>query len=265
MMRFIVSILAGFLGAGVGMLLGFGIGSVLAEVLDVSCFEGACGYFVALIVLIGGAIGLVAGILIALTAGRRRAVRSLGKGVEAAGAPARPAGAGTTTFGRLVGAIVVVAGLVAGGTWLYAWMMDDSLGGANQATPQLHYEIRFPPGTRIPETISGIDVQLDTEKNQAWGDMFDDWRRQDGDRPVVAGFFDLYYRANSRVLSVRLPDTERFIFRLKLPRAPGHMAEYTDWYPADAVDAGGADDQPREATGDEGVDIHYRVVYAGED
>lgn len=257
MMRFLIAILAGILGAGLGLVAGWFVGEFLAWLFEVSCFEGACGYFVGLIAIIGGLVGLVAGPLIALVAGRRRAGRE-------APADAVPGRARAKTAGQFVGAIAVIVALGAGGTWLYAWLADDSLGGPNRAPPQLHYEIRFPAGTALPDTAAGVDVQLDTEKNQAWGDLFDDWTRRDGDRPMIAGFFELYFRASSRVLSVKLPEGPRYIFVLKLPRAPGHMAAYTDWHPADAVDEDGSA-QPRAASGQEGVEIRYRVVYAGED
>ncbi|WP_436637393.1 hypothetical protein [Microbaculum sp. FT89] len=258
MIRFLVAILAGILGAGLGLVAGWFVGEILARLFDVSCFEGACGYFVGLIAIVGGLVGLVAGPLIALVAGRRRA------GGPAQADAAAPGRSGAKTAGQFVGAIAVTVALAAGGTWLYAWLGDDSLGGPNRAPPQLHYEIRFGAGTALPDRAAGVDVQLDTEKNQAWGDLFDDWNRRDGDRPMIAGFFELYFRARSRVLSVKLPEGPRYIFVLKLPRAPGHMAAYTDWHPADAVDEGGSA-QPRAATGEEGVDIRYRVVYAGED
>lgn len=65
------------LGVVVGAPIGIGVGSVLADVLEVSCFEGGCGYFVVFIGLagafLGGLVGIVAGVYFYLRAvGRKR-------------------------------------------------------------------------------------------------------------------------------------------------------------------------------------------------
>ncbi|MEZ5876309.1 MAG: hypothetical protein R3D43_00350 [Tepidamorphaceae bacterium] len=262
-MHFIFAVLAGILGAAIGLVAGWGVGEILARALNVSCFEGACGYFVALIALLGGVAGLVAGILAVLLRGRRKVpphadVSSL---PAAESAPARRHGLRTT--GQFVAAIAVIIVAVTGGIWGYAWISDDSLGGHNQAAPQFQYEIRFPAGTPLPEKKAAVDVQLYTEKNQAWGDLYDDWRQQDGERPVIAGFFELYFRASTRVLSVKLPGGPKYTFILKLPRSPGHMTGYSDWYQADSADDGSGNTRPVTEADD--VQIRYRVVYAGED
>ena len=256
-MRFILAVLGGILGAGLGLVAGWGAGEVLARVLNISCFEGGCGYFVALIALLGGVAGLAAGILAVLLRKRRDGV---GSPDTAQGAGGRRA---LRTSGQFLGSVAVIAGLAIGGVWAYVWISDDSLGGHNQAAPRLYYEVRFPAGTPLPERKSGVNVQLHTEKNQAWGDLHDDWQRSDGDRPVVAGFFELYYRVRSRVLSVRLPGGPEYVFILKLPRAPKHMPELTEWYQADSIGDGSGETRPATASDD--VQIRYRVVYAGQE
>lgn len=260
-MRFIFAVLAGILGAGVGLAAGWAAGEILARVLNVSCFEGACGYFVALIALLGGAIGLVAGILLVLL--RKRGTAVSGEQIPVSSEPGgeKDGRRGLRTTGQLFAAIAVIAGVVIGGVWGYVWISDDSLGGHNQAAPRLHYEIRFPAGTVLPEKKAAVDAQLYTEKNQAWGNLYDDWRRQDEGRQVVAGFFELYFRAHSRVLSMKLPGGPKYVFVLRLPRSPGHMPEYTPWYQVDTVDEGSGETRPAVASDD--VQIRYRVVYAG--
>jgi hypothetical protein len=66
----IVSIIAGFLGVVVGGALGFGAGllggGLIAEVTDMSCFEGACGYFAFFIGLFAMLAGAVAGAVFAV-------------------------------------------------------------------------------------------------------------------------------------------------------------------------------------------------------
>lgn len=72
--RLIAAVLGVVLGGAAGAVLGFLIGAGIAEVTEMSCFEGACGYFAAAIGLLGLIAGAVAGgILGAWWSGRRRA------------------------------------------------------------------------------------------------------------------------------------------------------------------------------------------------
>ena len=72
----IVSIIAAFLGVVVGGALGFGAGllggRLIAEVTDMSCFEGACGYLAFFIGLFAMLAGAVAGAVFAVWRVNRR-------------------------------------------------------------------------------------------------------------------------------------------------------------------------------------------------
>lgn len=57
----LASVLGVILGGALGAAAGIGIGTVLVEILDISCFEGGCGYFTVLIGLLGLLIGAIAG------------------------------------------------------------------------------------------------------------------------------------------------------------------------------------------------------------
>lgn len=74
-----VSILAALLGivfgAVIGAVGGFLAGSVIADVAEVSCFEGGCGYFAAFIGLAGLVIGAIAGGILAVWLVHRRGRR----------------------------------------------------------------------------------------------------------------------------------------------------------------------------------------------
>lgn len=72
-------VLVGILGVVLGAVLGFGagigLGSVIAEVADISCFEGGCGYF-ALFIGVGGLLfGAIVGPILAVMLARRRSRR----------------------------------------------------------------------------------------------------------------------------------------------------------------------------------------------
>jgi hypothetical protein len=61
------------LGAVVGAVGGFLLGVLIADVTQMSCFEGACGFFALMIGILGFFIGLVGGLLGGLWLGRRTA------------------------------------------------------------------------------------------------------------------------------------------------------------------------------------------------
>lgn len=76
----IVSIVGGILGLVIGGGLGFGIGLgagiVISEATDMSCFEGACGFFALFLGLGGMLVGAVAGAILAVWWINRRRVAS---------------------------------------------------------------------------------------------------------------------------------------------------------------------------------------------
>ncbi|MFA6154582.1 hypothetical protein [Mesorhizobium sp.] len=68
----VAALLGVVLGAAVGAVGGLLAGSVIADVAEISCFEGGCGYFAALIGLAGLVVGAIAGGIIAVWLVRRR-------------------------------------------------------------------------------------------------------------------------------------------------------------------------------------------------
>jgi hypothetical protein len=259
-MGIFLPVIGGFAGAVLGAVAGFLVGTLAAEVFQISGFEGQAGYFVMfLFALPGLLIGLVAGILLTLRWQRRRAA-STGAG---------PAGGPGGTPARFVAALAIIAAIVAGGIWLYAEAMDDSIAGPNQATPKLSYELRLPPGTLLPAARTAVEMHLYTGKYEAFGNLDDEWRHMDGDRPMITGWFDLHFKTPHRTLTVgfaKTASTENpvWIFELKLPRKPGHMVEFSPWYPVDLV-AEGIGDGPRKATAEDRAEIRYRLAFAGQD
>lgn len=72
----IVSVIAGFLGVVIGGALGFGaglgLGIFISEATDMSCFEGACGFFAFFMGLGGMLVGAIAGGIFAIWRTNRR-------------------------------------------------------------------------------------------------------------------------------------------------------------------------------------------------
>ncbi|CAI2931439.1 hypothetical protein [Aminobacter niigataensis] len=72
----LVSLFAGLIGVivggAVGAVAGLAAGTGISEVTDMSCFEGACGYFVVLVGLVGGLVGAISGGIFAVWRIHRR-------------------------------------------------------------------------------------------------------------------------------------------------------------------------------------------------
>lgn len=72
----LVSLFAGLIGVivggAVGAVAGLAAGTGISEVTDMSCFEGACGYFVVLVGLLGGLVGAISGGIFAVWRIHRR-------------------------------------------------------------------------------------------------------------------------------------------------------------------------------------------------
>jgi hypothetical protein len=89
-----------------------------------------------------------------------------------------------------------------------------------------------------------IEVTLDTDLNQQPASWLDPARRQEGDRQVLSGTVELYYRTSSRLLVFRFPDGRDRIFRLGLAAKPDPDDGWSDWRPVDFV---GLPGQPQTA------------------
>ncbi|CAN7684707.1 hypothetical protein [Mesorhizobium caraganae] len=68
----VAALLGIILGAVVGAVAGVALGAAIAEVTDISCFEGGCGYFAVFIGLAGLVIGAIAGGILAVWLVHRR-------------------------------------------------------------------------------------------------------------------------------------------------------------------------------------------------
>lgn len=68
----VAALLGIILGAAVGAVAGFALGAGIAEVTDVSCFEGGCGYFAVFIGLAGLVVGAIGGGILAVWLVHRR-------------------------------------------------------------------------------------------------------------------------------------------------------------------------------------------------
>ena len=223
-----MSILRAVIGGIAGLLIGYFAAAFLSSIVmgwyGVSDFEGGRGMAAAFgFGPLGGLLGLAGGIWLGL---RRGGAQPIGKALGRAGI-----------------ALLAIVALAAGGLALYYYSIPHRL-EYDQAGASLEFELRAPAGFALPDDPYKIEVTLDTDLNQQPASWLDPARRQEGDRQVLSGTVELYYRTSSRLLVFRFPDGRDRIFRLGLAAKPDPEDGWSDWRPVDFV---GLPGQPQTA------------------
>jgi hypothetical protein len=104
-----------------------------------------------------------------------------------------------------------------------------------------------------------VSVDLDTDKNQMFSTLTG--TATDGDRPVVQGVVDLYFRASSRILVLHIKGEPDRLFVLKLPSNPLASPDFGPWQRVDYIDDKPGQD-PRKAGDGDNYEARYRVERA---
>jgi MFS family permease len=239
-MTYLLALIAGLVGGAIGLALGVAAGALLAEVLGITSFEGAAGYFAVFTGgPIGGLLGLVLGPMLVL---RRKGHR----GFAAVG-------------GRLALVFTGVIGLGAVGVGAF-WMMRPFV-NANGPAPELVFEIRLPQGV-APPGLKASAIELQTSKNRMPATL--EKVGLEGGRAVISGRVDLYFRVWQRMLVLTLPDKTDILFDLSLGLTPRHTKALGAWQRATYVGEPGKEEARRTTPADQ-YDIRYRIEWAGEE
>ena len=228
-------IIAGIIGIGAGLFLGFAVGAALAAAFHVSTFEGEAGYFAAAIALLVTCV--VAPGLILLTLYWR----------------------GTRGLWLFVGLIAVCfsLGIIAVSGFGIWYAGQPHVLNINGPTPLLEFEVKPPAGQSV-ESLTNVQPELDTDRNAMPGY----WPTEAPQEPGVrAGYVELYFRTSQRLFVLKFPgDTDR-IFRLKLPANPmrAKYRAWSDWQSPDFVAKGA--EQPSRFYGGNEYQIRYKLDY----
>jgi hypothetical protein len=239
-MVYVLAGLAALVGGGAGFLLGAAAAGALAPMLGISSFEGAAGYFA---VLLGGPIGALIGLIAAPAVVLRRAGhRHLGALAPRVGVAA-------------LGACAVVA-VGVGVFWLVRPLVNP-----NGPAPHLVFEIRLPPSAVAPPATAS-PVELQTSRNRMPATMRA--TRRDGDRQVLVGTVELYYRTWQRLLVLTMPDRTDVLFDISLGLTPAATDAFGPWQRAEFLALPGRG-QARRASSADRYEIRYRVEWPGDD
>ena len=228
-------IIAGIIGIGGGLFLGFVLGAALAAAFHVSTFEGEAGYFAVAIALLVTCVLAPGLILLTLY---WRGTRGLWLFV----------GLISVCFSL---AVIAVSGF---GIW-YAG--QPHVLNINGPTPQLEFEVKPPAGQSV-QSLADVQPELDTDRNAMPGYWHTDAPQDQG---VRAGYVELYFRTSQRLFVLKFPGQEDKIFRLKLPANPMRTKyrAWSDWQDPDFVARGGQ--QPSRPSGGSDYQIRYKMDY----
>jgi len=217
-MSWLASVGVALLTAAVGLMLGGWVASLAVGWYRVSSFEGASGYFVVALALLGFAVGLIIGLVMS-----RAVAGAYGLGFWQ-----------TMLASQLT--VAVIAGVI-GGIARLAADVPPTLGGERLS---LAVEIRWPAAAiaspaldSMPRRLRLYSVTDRTVRNSREGALWtEDARREDG-RWIVPGAVAVYTSRGGRLLSIEPAPEGAKAFLVPLPAHPNEaQLAWSEWLPS---------------------------------
>lgn len=215
-MRSLVGLLWALGGAVVGLLLGLIGASAFAAATHMTSREGASGYFVVAMGLIGALIGLVVGLVM------------YGRSAPA-GHAAAYAGSGVLGFVALVAAVAACI-------WAFMQLREAPL-EYDGAMANLEMELRL-KSADLPASASDgwLNVEVQTPKTRPEGTVLWSRKRVEGDYTIIPVVQGPLYRSGSRAIVVRVGEEQVEVFSPPIKRKPDPTADWSEWYRPRVVD-----------------------------
>jgi hypothetical protein len=215
-MRSLVGLLWALGGGIAGLLLGLVGASAFAAATHMTSREGASGYFVVAIGLIGALIGVISGLVM------------YGRSAPA-GHGAAYAGFGALGFVALIAAVGVLI-------WTFMQLREAPL-EYNGAMANLEMELRI-KSTDVPAAASDgwLNIEVQTAKTRPAGTVLWSRKRSEGDYTIIPVVQGPLYRSGSRVIVVRVGEEQIEVFSPPMKRTPDPKADWTEWYRPRVVD-----------------------------
>jgi hypothetical protein len=242
MMRSIVGLLWALAGAVVGFVAGALVAVVIANATHASNREGAQGYVMIALGLIGALIGVVS------------ALALYGRSA--------PAGRATIFAGSGIMGVAGLVAVVALSLWAFMYLREAPLQyDGSMASLQLELRART---AELPADDSPrwLDVEVQTAKTRpvatvSWSDQ-----RNDGEYTIIPAIQGPLYRSGSRVIVVRIDGRQIEAFMPRMPRTPDPKADWSEWVRPQSVDPpyGVVTTVPLQSI----VELRYRVRRYGE-
>lgn len=200
-----------------GAVLGFGLAALgaalFAQWTNMTTREGASGYFMMGMGLIGAIVGLIAGL--------------------AWFAQRAPAGEGFGQFGQGVLGLLVFVALVAAALWAWVYTRESPAMYAGQTQANLELEFRLPTDQAPGDAARRwLNVEVTTTGTRPVALVLQDQVRNEAQHLVVPAVQGPLIRAGQRLVVARLtlPDGERHeVFMPRMARQPDPRAGWSDW------------------------------------
>lgn len=208
--RSLVGLLWALGGGAIGGTIGALVGVAIAKVANVPEREGAAGYVMIAVALIGVVIGVVAGMLLY--------GRSAPTGQAAAYA-------GSSVLGML-GLVLAVAF----GGWAFMNLRETpAMYGGAQANLEMELRVRTLDAPDADST-GWLNVEVQTTKTRPEGTVLWSDSRVEGDFRIIPVVQGALYRAANRVIVVRIEGRQDEIFIPPMKRMPNPKADWSEWY-----------------------------------
>ena len=215
-MRSLVGLLWALGGAIAGLIVGLLGAALFAAATHMTSREGASGYFVVAIGLIGALIGLIAGLVM------------YGRSAPA-GRAAAYTGSGALGFFALVVAVAVCI-------WAFMQLREAPL-EYDGAMANLEMELRIKSADLPASSSEGwLSVEVQTAKTRPEGAVLWSHKRVEGDYTIIPVVQGPLYRSGSRAIVVRVGEEQVEVFSPPMKRTPDPTADWTEWYRPRVVD-----------------------------
>ncbi|MEO7363647.1 MAG: hypothetical protein ABI120_25175 [Gemmatimonadaceae bacterium] len=213
-------ILLGLFWALVGGVAGFIVGalgaSIYASATNMSGREGARGYFMIVIGLIGAVVGIVSGLVL------------YGRSAPSGQAVAY-SGSGTLGFVALVAAIAL-------SFWAFMQLREAPLEyGGSFASLEMEFRAKT-TDIRSDNPKTWLNVEVQSGKTRPEGDVRWSSRRIDGEYTIIPVSQGPLVRSGSRVIMVRVGEQQVEAFMPPIKRTPDPKADWSEWYRPGVVD-----------------------------
>ncbi len=215
-MRSLMGLLWALGGAVIGLIIGVVVSVTFSTVTHASNREGAQGYLMVAVGILGAVIGLVVGLLLyARSAPSGQAFAFIGSG----------------TFG-----VLGLIALIAAGLYAFMNLREAPLeyGGA-MATFEMEFRIST---ASLPTDTSSrwLNIEVQTANSRPEGTVLWDKRRVEGNYTVIPVVQGPMWRSGSRFIVVRMTELHDEMFNPPIPRTPNPKADWSEWYKPNSVD-----------------------------
>lgn len=230
-------------GAVVGLIAGAAIAIAISAITHASNREGAQGYFMIALGMIGAVIGLIVGLVFY--------------------ARSAPSGQGVAFIGSGTLGVVGLVGAIAVGIWAFLNLREAPL-QYDGAMANLEMEFRVATSA-LPRDASDrwIDVEVQTSGTRPVGTVLWSSKRAEGAYTIIPVVQGPLYRAGSRFIVARIDGVQTEMFMPPMKRTPNPKANWSEWYAPKSVDPpyGVVPPSPLKAM----LEMRYRVRAYGDE